>query len=374
MDGSSFLESGDSERHGCGHGASDGSRDVFNIETGTGNYFANGILVHNCHKLKAHGGVISKTLHKLFRNRDIHKLFLSGTPLPHSPLDAFGQFRLLDERAFGTVWTTFRVRYMVPDPLFPSAPSRFVDDPWINKDDLSARMAPYMYHVGREVLDLPPAHHVVRDVILGSKARKVYDELAKEFYAELDAGEITAANALTRLLRLSQITSGFVRLDENAELVEIDTAKREMLAEVLDELPQREPVVVFARFTRDLDTIRAVAEAQGRRYGEVSGRRNDLVESKYPHDVDVLGVQVAAGGAGIDLSRSAYGIYWSLGFSLGEYDQSLARLDRPQADGSKRTDPVIFTHLVASNSVDEKVYRALAERRDVIQAIVDRMV
>lgn len=270
-------------------------------------------------------------------------------------------------------WTQFRLMYMIPDPLFPSSPSRFADDPWINKDDLAARMAPYMYHVGREVLDLPPAHHVVRDVILSPKARKVYDEVAREFYAALDDGEITAANALTRLLRLSQITSGFARLDESAELVEIDTAKREALADTLDSLPLREPVVVFARFTRDLDTIRTVAEAQGRRYGEVSGQRNDLQESKYPPDVDVLGVQIAAGGAGIDLSRSAYGIYWSLGFSLGEYDQSLARLDRPQADGSKRTDPVVFTHLVASNSVDEKVYRALSERRDVVQAIIGRM-
>lgn len=324
--------------------------------------------------LKGHGGVISKTLHKLFRNADIHKLFLSGTPLPHSPLDSFGQFRLLDESVFGTVWTTFRLRYSIPDPVYHGSPSRFVDDPWINKDELAARMAPYMYHVGREVLDLPPAHHVVRDVILSPKARKVYDEVSKDFYAELDAGEVTAANALTRLLRLSQITSGFVRTDENGDLVEVDTAKREMLAETLDELPQREPVVVFARFTRDLDTIRAVAESQGRRYGEVSGRQNDLVESKYPHDADVLGVQIAAGGAGIDLSRSAYGIYWSLGFSLGEYDQSLARLDRPLADGTKRTDPVVFVHLVASNTVDTKIYRALAERRDVVQAIIGRMV
>jgi SNF2 family DNA or RNA helicase len=214
---------------------------------------------------------------------------------------------------------------------------------------------------------------VVREVSLSPKARKVYDEVAKEFYAEIESGEITAANALTRLLRLSQIASGFVKAD-SGEIVEIDDAKREMLAEVLDELPPHEPVVVFDRFTHDLAAIRATAEAAGRRYGEVSGQRNDLVESKYPPDVDVLGVQIQAGGAGIDLSRSAYGVYWSLGFSLGEYDQSLARLDRPQADGSKRTDPVVFTHLVVANTVEEKIYRALAERRDVVRAIIERLV
>ncbi len=330
------------------------------------------LVCDEAHKLKSQGGLISKTVYQLFKGRDIHRLFLSGTPLPHSPLDAFGQFRTLRDDVLGTTWTRFRLRYSVPDPVYPQTTSRFAENPWLNEDELAAKLSPLMYHVGREVLDLPPAHHVVREVKLGKKARELYRTLEEGFYAEVESGEITAANALTRLIRLRQITSGFTRLD-SGDLVEVDTAKRDMLAETLDELPPREPVVVFADFTHDLAVIKAVAESQGRRYGEVSGRANCLIESKFPPDVDVLGVQIKAGGAGVDLARAAYGIYYSLGYSLGEKDQSEARLDRPQADGSKRTDPVIFTHIVAVGTVESSIYAALDERRSVVDAVIRRM-
>lgn len=330
------------------------------------------VVCDEAHNIKGHSGLISKTVYNLLRKNDCHRLMLSGTPLPHSPLDAFGQFRTLNDTVFGTTWTRFRLRYSVPDPVYPQQPSRFLDNPWINEDELAAKMSPYMYHVGREVLDLPPALHVVREVTLGHKGRKLYSEIEKEWFAAIDDGEITAANALTRLVRLRQITSGFVKQDDGA-LIEVDTAKRDMLAETLDELPLREKVVVFADFTRDLSVIRAVAESQGRRYGEVSGHANCLVESKFPDDVDVLGVQQKAGGAGVDLSASAYGIYFDIGYSLADKDQTEARLDRPQADGSKRTDPVIFTHIVAAGTLEPRIYAALDERRDIVQAVIERM-
>jgi SNF2 family DNA or RNA helicase len=330
------------------------------------------VVFDEAHRLKGHGGLISKTVHVLFKNKDIHRLALSGTPLPHSPLDAFGQMRALDDKVFGTAWTRFRLRYSIPDPVYTGSVHRFVDDPWINKEELAERLSPFFFHVGREVLDLPPAHHVVREVTLGAKARKLYKELESELVAAWGEGTVTAANALTKIIRLRQITSGFVKQDDGA-IVEVDTAKKEMLAEILDELPLREKVVCFADFSHDLAVIQQVAESQGRRYGEVSGNRNDLVESRFPSDVDVLGVQIKAGGAGVDLSRSAYGIYFDIGYSLGDKDQSEARLDRPQADGSKRTDPVIFTHIVAAGTIEPSIYTALDERRSVVDAVIARM-
>lgn len=326
------------------------------------------IVFDEAPKLKSHGGLISKTAHRLFRHSAAYKLMLSGTPLPHSPLDIFAQMRILDESVLGTAWTSFRLRYSIPDPVFPGSVSRFADDPWINKEELAAKLAPFFFHVGREVLDLPPAHHIVREVTLGAKARKLYKEIEDDFYAEVEDGTITAANALTRMIRFAQLTSGFIRLDESSELIEIDDAKRVMLDEILDELPGHEKVVVFARFTHDLAAIRAVAEAQGRRYGEVSGQRNDLVESRYPEDVDVLGVQIQSGGVGVDFSSAAICVYWSLSWSLGEYDQSLARVHRP---GQTRS--VTYVHLVAKSTIDERVYKALDERRDVVTAVLERM-
>lgn len=325
------------------------------------------VVLDEFHRCKSHGGVISKTIHSLLRKSNPYKLALSGTPLPHSVLDSFAQMRILDENVLGTAWTRFRLRYSIPDPVYTGSVSRFIEDPWINKEELATKLAPYFFRVGREVLDLPPAHHVVLEVQLGAKARRLYYEIEKSFFAAIEDGEVTAANALTRLIRLSQTASGFVKTDDG-NLVEVDSAKRDTLADTLGALPINEPVVVFARFTHDLAAIRSVAESQGRRYGEVSGQQNDLVDSRMPEHVDVLGVQIAAGGVGTDLSRAAICIYWGLSWSLGEYDQSLARVHRP---GQER--PVTYFHMVAKSTVDERIYKALDHRRDVVSAVMERM-
>ena len=189
-----------------------------------------------------------------------------------------------------------------------------------------------------------------------------------------------------------------------------DNQKGRTLAELLDDLPPSEPVVVFCRFRHDLDVIRDVVKRSGRMSFELSGRYNELAGWQQGADPlyicnkcsnrdllpyvgpttpcnmappekpdycpgtmkvqtsagDVLAVQIQAGGVGIDLSRAAYCVYFSMGYNLGDYLQSLARLDRP---GQTRS--VTYIHLVARDTIDEKVYAALQNRQDVIEAIIE---
>lgn len=125
----------------------------------------------------------------------------------------------------------------------------------------------------------------------------------------------------------------------------------------------RDPVVVFCRFTADLDAVKWVADELGWRYGEISGRRKDGLNerSKMAENIDIVGVQIQSGGVGIDLTRARYGIYYSVGFSLGDYDQSLSRIHRPG-----QTRQVAYFHIVGEKTVDETVYAALQARKDVI--------
>jgi SNF2 family DNA or RNA helicase len=126
-------------------------------------------------------------------------------------------------------------------------------------------------------------------------------------------------------------------------------------------------VVVFCRFRSDLEDVAAVARELGREYAEVSGERKDL-ERWQRGDAVILGVQMQSGGVGIDCSRAAYAFYYSLGFSLGDYEQSLARLRRP---GQTRC--VRYYHLVCEGTVDAQVYAALRERRHVVEAVLQRL-
>jgi SNF2 family DNA or RNA helicase len=85
-------------------------------------------------------------------------------------------------------------------------------------------------------------------------------------------------------------------------------------------------------------------------------------------EAPVLAVQIDSGGVGVDLTRARYAIYYSLGFSLGSYEQSLARIHRPG-----QTRPVEYIHLVAEGTVDEKVMAALARRADVVNTVLHEM-
>jgi len=187
----------------------------------------------------------------------------------------------------------------------------------------------------------------------------------------VDDGEVTVSNALVKLLRLQQVMSGYI-MDDAGNTRYVDNSKESMLEDVLEDIDPVEPVVVFARFKEDLDRIRKIVEKREKKdgkfcvYGEVSGSQKDLVEGKFPPHVDVLGVQIQSGGTGIDLTRAHFAIYYSLGFSLGDYEQSLSRVHRPG-----QTEPTTFIHLLARGTVDEKVYKALRARKQVIEFVLE---
>ena len=324
------------------------------------------IVLDESHRIKAPGGTASRYLARLAaKQQHAKRLCLTGTPMPHSPLDLYGQFRFLDPQVFGTSFSRMRARYAECDPRFPSKVRA-----WRNQDELAAKLDAHSWRVtADEVLDLPDAIHETIPVELSPKVLRYCRSLEREMTAEIEAGTVTASNALTKLLRLRQATCGYARVDGSAGVTPIDgtPSKRLALADRLEDLPATEPVVVFGQFRSDLDDIAAVARELGREYAEVSGERKDL-ERWQAGDAVILGVQMQSGGVGIDCSRAAYAFYYSLGFSLGDYEQSLARLRRP---GQTRC--VRYYHLVCEGTVDEQVYAALRERRNVVDAVLNKL-
>lgn len=320
-------------------------------------------VLDESHRIKAPGGRASLLCRSL-RLTSKHRLCLTGTPLPHSPLDAYAQFRFLDPRVFGSSFVRFKSQYAIEQKrtLANGRSFRQVSG-FRNLDDLHRRMAPLTFRCKAEDVlpDLPDAIHEARAVQLSPKTRKVYDAMRLDLVEQVEAGLVSASNALTKLLRLQQITSGTVRYEDSDSAKHISTEKWDALKDLLDDLPQDEPVVVFCRFATDLDLI---GSKIGDSYRELSGRRNELSQWQEGSG-RVIGVQIQAGGVGVDLTRARYCVYFSLGFSLGDYEQSLARVRRPGQDRR-----VFYYHLIASDTVDEKVYGALRQRKNVIENVL----
>ena len=65
------------------------------------------------------------------------------------------------------------------------------------------------------------------------------------------------------------------------------------------------------------------------------------------------------------LTRARYSVFYSVGYSLGKYMQARARTHRPG-----QTNPVEHIHLIARNTVDVKIMRALEKRAEIIESIL----
>ncbi|WP_447983808.1 DEAD/DEAH box helicase [Nitrospira sp. Nam74] len=318
-------------------------------------------ILDESHRIKAPGGKISQFCAQL-GDRVPHRLCLTGTPMPHSPLDIYAQYRFLDKGIFGTSYTMFRARYAMMGGFGNHEVLGFHES---LLPELNRKMYAICYRVKAEdVQTLPETIDTVIPVRLDRKASLAYAEMEKEFVAEIGEKAATVNNVLTKLLRLQQITSGFLPLDDDT-IEELDRAKVEALEDLLLGLPKDEPVVVFCRFRHDLNMVHQVAIAMKRCSLELSGRV-DALKPWQQGAAPILAVQIQSGGVGIDLTRAAHAIYFSLGYSLEHYEQSRKRVHRP---GQTRT--VRYYHLVARGTIDRAVYAALKARKDVVEYILE---
>lgn len=321
------------------------------------------VVADEIHNIKAPGGKISMTMYRLFRKTP-WKLGLSGTMMPHSPLDIYAQYRFLDPGIFGTSKTLFTNRYAVKGGY---EGKEIVD--WKHENEMNQKIYSIALKIDKDVLDLPEAVDVNRYTELDKRESETYIEMKDKMMSWLaeQEGVVSAPNALVKLLRLQQITGGFVTNDAG-ETVFLGESKRNLLASVCEELEGGFPFIVFARFKKDIEAIRDVGSDLGADVKELSGSKRTAISAtgSLTETCDIAAVQIQAGKEGIDLSRASVAIYYSLGFSLGDYKQSRARLVRPG-----QTESVKFIHLMAKGTIDERVMKAMERKQDVIDYILD---
>ena len=281
----------------------------------------------------------------------------------NSPLDIFAQYRFLDISIFGSSWTKFKTHHAVLGGY-----NNYQVLQYKNLDELNQKFYSIAYRMKDEedVVKRDEPLHIYRKSKLG-KGKNIYWSMYNHMVAEVKEGVATAGNALTKLLRLQQITGGHLK-DEDGVIHDVDQSKAELLEDVLEDLDLREPIVIFCRFHPDMDVCKSICEASGRTVSELS-RREDTKQEWVDGKTDVLISQIQSGKEGISLVRANYTIYYSIGFSLGDFDQSVARTDRPGQDAEK----VTCIHLILDGTVDEQVYKAIQERRNVVKSVLEDM-
>jgi len=323
------------------------------------------VILDESHRAKSAGSKTSKFLGILGRSVK-YKMCLSGTPMANSPLDVYGQYRFLNHTIYGTKHNDFLSRYAI----FGGPERKFIVG-FKNQQDLNRRFQSIAYTCTmdsiKDRVKLPPKlpPRIVYGT-LNKKSRNVYNELSKDFIANMGTdGDIVVKNVLTLSLRLMQICSGFAAIEQDlcgtTHITKINDVKINMLKEIVVDLHGH--FVVFCTFTHDIRECKTVLSDLNIPVYILSGQHNELKEWK-DDTRGALIVQLQAGSEGIDLTIAHTCIYYTLPYSLFTYEQSMARLYRPG-----QTRPVLFIYLLIEDSIDIGVYEALCMKKNIIEEI-----
>jgi SNF2 family DNA or RNA helicase len=326
------------------------------------------IICDESQKIKNPSASQSKTIHRLGVKAK-YKIILTGTPVQNSPMDVFSQWKFLDPNIFGLSFYAFRNHYAVMGGYYNHQILRYK-----NMDELTSKAHSVAYRITKEeALDLPEQIFLNRYCELESTARKIYDTVVKESYAELMDGEITATNVLTKLMRLSQIAGGHVKDDEGRMQV-ISKSKLNELKDIMEDviIDNKKKLVIFARFIPEIESIKSLAREMDIRYsyitGEIKTEERSEMCSKFQNDnnIKLFIAQIQTAGLGITLTAADTAVFYSLDFNYANYSQAIARTHRI---GQKNT--CTYINLIATETVDEKILKALESKQDIAKNIVD---
>jgi SNF2 family DNA or RNA helicase len=186
-----------------------------------------------------------------------------------------------------------------------------------------------------------------------------------------DDAYATAATQLTAILRLTQITSGFVPDEEGVIRRFRPNPKLDALEEFVRENITDAQIIVWAVYRED---VRAIVERLSDlnpaiMQGGQTDRERFAAETDFQEGRKRLLVgNPAAGGVGTNLQAASIACYYSLGYSLIDRLQSE---DRCHRSGSEIHNRVLYVDFLCESSIDTVVRNAVAEKKEVAEIVVD---
>lgn len=316
-----------------------------------------------------------------------YRRILSATPM-EKPLDLYAQFDFLDWQIIGArTYQDMKLTYAewekVPlgDPADPETRWFLKLLQYVNLDKLAKRIAPYSYRVDEKENGQPPLTYKVWRFTLPKALRSKYDELKEEKFLTIDGVDIDGSLAITRQLRLQQITCGYVPVPlgevqmKNGEptgeptlFLEGGAARIEALAECLAYYPDR-PTLIFCRYKLDEQRIADLLSETPLRwaiYGGSAARRAQVKADFEQGKLDIFVANAATAARGLDgLQRATLVIHYSSYFKLETFIQANYRAQRIGGTGT-----TLVVELVADDTVDEDILHNRKVKQETIDPIL----
>jgi len=348
------------------------------------------LICDEAHRVRNHAGKRAKAVCQI-ADLALHKYILTGSPILNDAQDVFFQYRIMDGgETFGTNFYAFRARYFQDKNASFQGKGHYYPD-WQERPELYAELTDKMYFDSRrkpkahrvtkeECLDLPPLVRVKIQVELGKEQRKMYDEMKKHFLTfvqdlqhKKEPQAVVANLAVTKAIRLQQITAGFVKTDLGEEHSITDVPRLEALRDLLEDVAGSGKVIVWACFKQNYRDIAKLCETMKLKYvlitGDQSIAEKEIAMKEFRNDssIKICIANQSAAGIGVNLVEAPVSIFYSRNFSL---EADLQAESRNYRAGSDMHSKVTRYDIIATGTIDEIVAEALEHKLNVGEQIL----
>lgn len=273
-------------------------------------------------------------------------ILLSGTPIGGKYEKLWSQCRLIGWKiSKDAFWKTYIEYHWNDDEGFPQK----IIDGYKNVERLKRKLRDHgaVFMKSDEVFDLPAQ--------IDSKTYvptiKEYRKFRKDSIVKYNDIEFVGDTILTKML-YERMLCGFVNKD-----------KLLALRDLLESTDDR--IIIFYNFNNELVTIGKLVAELERPISIVCGDTKDL--SKYEKSENsVTLIQYQAGAMGLNLQKANKIVYFTPPLSSELFEQSKKRIHRIGQDCT-----CFYYYLICRNSIEEKIYRILAMRKDYTEKLFE---
>ena len=349
-----FLEQGMQREYGL-HNP---TNYVYNLEIDINhNYFAESILVSNCHLCQNMQSQRTKKAIALSKHKNCAALIgLTGTPLKNGrPINLLPLLTMIDH--------PLAVNKSQYEKTYCDA-KRTSFSPWdtsgaTNLEQLNKKIADRVIRrTKEECLDLPEKTYQTIYCDDNKEAETAYqtklDQLQDEYERRLQEGEISeggeAIVKLTHLRVCASLYKSFTSIEKAEEILE-----------------QGDQVVIFTEFK---DSAHRIAQHFGvtALTGDVKIEDRQKMKDDFQNGINKVFVgTIKAGGVGITLTKANYLIMNDLPWTTADYDQSTDRIHRI---GQKNT---CIIYDIIGKDVDYVMLAILGKKKDVTEKVLKKV-
>lgn len=290
-------------------------------------------------------------------------ILLSGTPTGGKYERLWSQLNLLGWNISKKLFYNQYVDYHYEDNEgFPL----MIIDGYKNEERLKKKMRQYgcNFLKTEEVFDLPEQIHNTIKVPVTKEYRKFKKDCIVNFdLVDYVGEECGGEEEYHRQVELVGDTTLTKMLYERQLCGQYNDAKLEAFRDLVESTNDR--LIVFYNFTEELEVLCKIAWDSNRPVAVVNGKQKDLLPYENV-ETSITFIQYQAGAMGLNLQKANKIIYFTPPLSSELFEQSKKRIHRI---GQEK--PCFYYYLTCKGSIEEKIYRTLAMRKDYTDALFE---